>query len=420
MSIYRNIGLSVLSLLLAGCAPRVATSFWRIGTSADSTREGYAVLYEGKKMRHCYPITEWHDTLPSLQGGVGGRLDTYHSLHHHGIAVESELMAYRIYFDKKQTIDPYCKRKPQLELAQSHWYPNDSLLAEGYGDDILRVSGTVGVGSVKYWLSPLHGAGEELRSIGLPVAVRRTNKGGLVHFENVSERSERIVSQSRNSATIEVAVKGWQVPLNNSQLDDFSQLSTLNSQLVNLSVQYTMRAGHRDMRCDVYCSSPLHGGIEGGLCTGVQTIPAKGGWPTDTIVLPDGTIGLGNNSQLSIINCKLENGVLLASWGTDWPVNDSAKYAKETVGLGVFIPYPYAGTPVHDKQNNLCLLNLTGKAGLTAKRSYSGSGLTAQRSEMATAHFYLTVVGATKENHPVATTAEEWYAYLKNWVKRLK
>lgn len=388
-----------MGLLLAGCSPRVATSFWRIGTPADSTREGYAVLYEGKKMRHCYPVTEATDHfLPPLGGERGscGERGSYYAFHHHGVAVESELMAYRIYFDKKQTIDPYCKRKPQLELAQSHWYPNDRLLAESYGDDILRVSGTVGVGSVKYW-----------------------NGKKMVHFENVGERSERIVRQTKNSATIEVAIKGWQ-PISSHLGEDGRGL--------DLSVQYTMQAGHRDMRCDVYCSDTLSG-----LCTGVQTIPAKGGWPTDIIVLPDGTIGLGNNSQLSIINCQLENGVLLASWGTDWPVNDSAKYAKETVGLGVFIPHPYAGTPVHDKQNNLCLLNLIGKAAhttdqpesysdssLTAKRSYSESGPTAKRSEMATCHFYLTCCGATKENHPVATTAEEWFAYLRRWAKKLK
>ena len=355
---------ALAAVLFAGCSPRVATSFWRIGTPADSTREGYAVLYEGAKMRHCYPITEWKTT--------DEKEDVYHSLHHHGVAVESELMAYRIYFDKKQTIDPYCKCKPQLELAHSYWYPNDSLLAAGYGDDILRVSGTVGVGSVKYWNGKKH-----------------------AHIENIVERSQRIVKQTHNKATIEVAVKGWQVPLNNSQLDDFSQLSTLNSQLVNLSVQYTMKAGHRDLRCDVTISEAVEG-----LCTGVQTIPAKGGKDTVTIVLP--------------------NGVLLASWGTDWPVNDSAKYAKETVGLAVFIPKQFAGSLVHDKQNNLCLLNLTGKAGRTAKRSYSDSGLTAQRSEMATCHFYLTCCGATKENHPVARTAEEWYAYLRKWAKGLK
>ena len=325
--------------LLVSCSPRVATSFWRIGTPADSLREGYAILTEGAKVRHCYPITEWTDTMPNYVG----KGDTYHSLHHHGVAVESELMAYRIYFDKKQTIDPYCKKKPQLELAQSHWYPNDSLLALGYGDDILRVSGTVGVGSVKYW-----------------------NGKKQVHIEPVSERSQRIVSQSRTSATIEVAVKGWnpRTPRDPS----------VPSPLVDFTTRYTMQAGHRDMRCDVSLSEPVEG-----LCTGVQTIPAKGA-----------------DFQLSTFNFQLENGVLLASFGTDWPVNDSAKYAKETVGLAVFIPYPYAGDIVRDKQNLLCLLK--------------GS----------TPHFYLTCCGATKENHPVASSAEEWLTYLRRWAKGLK
>ena len=341
MSIYRNIGISLMSLLLAGCAPRVATSFWRIGTPADRIRPGYTLIHAEGKTRHCYPVTEWIST--------NEKEDVYHSLHHHGVAVENERMAYRIYFDKKQTIDPYCKRKPQLELAQSYWYPNDSLLAAGYGDDILRVSGTVGVGSVKYW-----------------------NGKKQVHIENVRERSQRIVSQSRNKATIEVAVKGWEVPE--------SQITNGGPQMVDLTVQYTLRAGHRDMRCDVFCSSPIEN-----LCTGVQTIPAKGGKDTVSIILP--------------------NGILLASWGTDWPVNDSAKYAKETVGLAVFIPKEYAGALVHDKQNNLCLLNL--------KSSDS-------KSQMATAHFYLTCCGATKENHPVATNATEWLIYLRRWAKNLK
>ena len=179
--------IAALAAVMCGCIsqPRVATSFWRIGTPADSLREGYAVLYEGKKMRHCYPITEWTEQLSPITNHQSPLPDTYHSLHHHGVAVESKLMAYRIYFDKKQTIDPYCKKKPQLELAQSYWYPNDSLLAEGYGDDILRVSGTVGVGSVKYWNGKKH-----------------------VHIEPVVERSQRIVSQKKDQATIEVGLAG--------------------------------------------------------------------------------------------------------------------------------------------------------------------------------------------------------------------
>ena len=299
-------------------------------------------------MRHCYPITEWTDTMPNYVG----KGDTYHSLHHHGVAVESELMAYRIYFDKKQTIDPYCKRKPQLELAQSYWYPNDSLLEAGYGDDILRVSGTVGVGSVKYW-----------------------NGKKMVHIEPVAERSQRIVTQKRNKATIEVAVKGWNPTALRSNSETVQQSegrsNSDSGQCIDFRVQYTIKAGHRDMRCDVNLSEAVEG-----LCTGVQTILAKGGKDTLSIILP--------------------NGVLLASWGTDWPVNDSAKYAKETVGLGVFIPKEFAGELVHDKQNNLCLLKGTKP------------------------HFYLTCCGATKENHPIATSATEWYAYLRRWASKLK
>lgn len=336
----KSVAVFLAAVILPSCAPRVATSFWKIGTPEDSILPGYTVIHAEGKTRHCYPVTEWKTT--------DEKEDVYHSLHHHGVAVESELMAYRIYFDKKQTIDPYCKRKPQLELAQSYWYPNDSLLAEGYGDDILRVSGTVGVGSVKYW------------------------NGKLYHIEDVGERQQRIVKKHRNKATIAVCDLDWTVP-------DGNQDDPEKRKVVDLNVEYTMRAGHRDMRCDVKASEPVEG-----LCTGVQTIPAKGGKDTISIILP--------------------NGVLLASWGTDWPVNDSAKYAKETVGLGVFIPKEYTGKLVHNKQNNLCLLNTL------PFREGHGVGC----------HFYLTCCGATKENHPVASSAEEWFAYLRRWAKSLK
>ena len=347
MSSSRHLVITILlGTLCVACQPRIATSFWCIGTPADSVRPGYTVIHAEGKTRHCYPITEWT---------ADPATDTYHQLHHHGVAVESELMAYRIYFDKKQTIDPYCKRQPQLELAQSYWYPNDSLLAAGYGDDILRVSGTVGVGSVKYW-----------------------NGTKMVHIEPIDERSQRIVKQTRNKATIEVSVRGWQVPTakrsySETVLQSEGRSYSDSGHVIDMTARYTLRAGHRDMRCDVSLSEPIEG-----LCTGVQFIPAK-----------------GQNPQSSILNLQLENGVLLASWGTDWPVNDSAKYAKETVGIAVFIPYPYAGDLVQDKQNNLCLLKGT------------------------QSHFYLTVCGATKENHPVATSATEWYQYLRRWAAKL-
>lgn len=331
----KKFSLGMMIVLLAGCNPQVATSFWRIGTPADSTKKGYTIIHAEGKTRHCYPVDEWK---------ADPAIDTYHQMHHHGVAVESDKMAYRIYFDKKQTIDPYCKRVPQLELATSYWYPNDSLLAAHYGDDILRVSSTVGVGSVKYWNGKKH-----------------------VHIEPVAERSQRIVKQSRKSATIEVAVEDWQV----------------EGKMVDMDVQYTIKSGHRDMRCDVYLSEEVEG-----LCTGVQMIPNNGKSPRSLD---------GSHDTIIVV----PNGTILASWGTDWPVNDSSKYAKETVGLAVFIPIENAGVPVRDKRNNLCLLKQA-----KAKEGYS-------------THFYLTCVGASKEDHPVASNATEWYAYLRKWAKKL-
>jgi hypothetical protein len=332
----KKFSLGMIIMLLAGCNPQVATSFWRIGTAADSTKKGYTIIHAEGKTRHCYPVKEWK---------ADPAIDTYHQMHHHGVAVESDKMAYRIYFDKKQTIDPYCKRVAQLELANSYWYPNDSLLAAHYGDDILRVSGTVGVGSVKYW-----------------------NRKKHIHIEPVAERSQRIIEQSRKSATIEVAVEDWQV----------------EGKIVDMDVQYTMQGGHRDMRCDVYLSEEVEG-----LCTGVQMIPNNGKSPRSLD---------GSHDTIIVV----PNGTILASWGTDWPVNDSTKFAKETVGLAVFIPRDYTGAPVRDKRNNLCLLKQA-----KAKEGYS-------------THFYLTCVGATKEDHPIASNAREWYAYLRKWAIRLK
>ena len=328
---------------------RVATSFWQIVNPAYSDTPGYRVLYEGQKERHCIPVTG------AFEPAWDPQYDTYHMFHHHGVAVESELMAYRIYFDKKQTIDVYCKRKPQLELAQSYWYPNDSLLAEGYGDDILRVGGTVGVGTVKYWNKKLY------------------------HIENAGERQQWIEQQTADTAVICVGDIDWEVP-------DGQRTMT------NLRACYTMYAGHRDMRCDVHVSAPLEG-----LCTGVQLIPKKGKenwWKEDF-------------SAYALIE-ESEAGVLLGSWGTDWPVNDTVKYAKETVGLGVFIPKTFAGTPVQDKSNNLFLLKTT---------EYIDPEDSIPDYQ---AHFYLTCCGATKENHPVATNAEEWFIYLREWASKLK
>lgn len=330
---YRYTYYILLSLLLCGLSAykvqaQVATSMWLRVSPADSTRAGYRVIEAEGQTRHIIPILEWT---------ASPETDTYHQLHHHGVAIESDLMAYRIYFDRKQTVDVYAKKTPRLELATSYWYPSDKQLAEHYGDDILRVSGTIGVGSVKPW-----------------------NGTKMIHIEPVESRSQRIVEQTADKAVMEVSVHGWHT----------------EGKVVDMTVRYTILAGHRDMTGEVFLSEPLDS-----LCTGVQLLP-QGGRIEEVPFLGELT--------------ETDNGILLGSWGTDWPVNDSIKYAKETVGLGVYIPAEYAYRPVHDKRNHLALFR---------PKTYL--------------RFYLTTV-SLKEDNPPAQNEQDFYAYLRQWKQRFE
>lgn len=123
------------------------------------------------------------DTVWSAQN------DMYHKLHHHGPAFESELAAYRIYFDDKQTVDTYGKRHPQLELERSNWYPTDEQMAAGFGYDNLRVSGSTGVGALKGW---------------------DAKKQKQTHITEYDRREARIIAKGALRTVVEMAVEGWQ------------------------------------------------------------------------------------------------------------------------------------------------------------------------------------------------------------------
>ena len=78
-------------------------------------------------------------------------VNPYNMLHHHGAAFENELVAYRIYFDHRQTVDIYGKYKQGLELKDTQFYPDKAQAAAGYGDDVLWVGNTFGLGTLRGW-----------------------------------------------------------------------------------------------------------------------------------------------------------------------------------------------------------------------------------------------------------------------------
>ena len=189
--------------------------------------------------------------------------DMYNALHHHGVAFESELMAYRIYFDNKSTIDLYGKKTPQLEIAQTGWYPTAEQLAAGYGDDILLVSGWVGAGAVKGWDGKKN-----------------------IHIDKFNKRTQRIITTGNVRTIVESVVEGW----------DYENKKT------DMTVRYSIYAKNRDAIVEVITSNDL-----ANIATGVQQIgkgklfnsdQLLGSWGAhfpqpDTVKYKRETVGLG-------------------------------------------------------------------------------------------------------------------------------
>ena len=156
--------------------------------------------------------------------------DMYNKLHHHGPAFESELAAYRVYFDKKQSIDLYGKKKKQLELAETMWYTTDEQLAAGYGHDNIRVFGSISVGVLKGWDS----------------ATRQA-----VHIEPMTRREARLVTSGPVRVIVDMRVEGWQYM----------------GKTINMTSRYILYAGHRDVKVENTIEGDSKGLV---FCTGVM------------------------------------------------------------------------------------------------------------------------------------------------------
>lgn len=259
-----------------------------------------------------------------------GASDTYNVQHHHGAAFESELVAYRIYFNEKQTTDLYGKFHKGLELEESQFYPTGEQLKRGFGDDVIKVNSSCGAGTLRGW------DGTQSTVIK-PVAVR----------------GQRILASGPVRTIVDAEVKGWQYQ---------------NKEL-NMINRYTLYAGHRDAQVDVLFDAPLDKEV---FCTGVQNITGHADMFSD------------------------HNG-LVASWGTDWPVNDTVKYKKETVGLATYIPKKYVVKETSDKENFLYTISAPGKSSFR----------------------YYTSFTSCKETFGYPDK-EKWFAYVQEWKKALE
>lgn len=260
-----------------------------------------------------------------------GTTDFYNMLYGHGPMFESELAAYRIYFNPKQTVDPYGKFKKGLELEESRFYPTDEQLAHGFGNDVLMVGNSCGIGTLKGWDSTK-----------------------ATHIEPVTFRTERILAYGPVRTITDVEVKGWQY----------------QGKELTMTNRYILYAGHRDLLVETFFDQPLE---EETFCTGVQNI--MGG---ETLSYSD-------------------HKGLIGSWGRYWPMTDTAKYAKETIGIATYVPQKYIREEVTDKDNFLYTLSAPGSNRF---------------------HHY-TMFASCKETFGYPTP-EAWFAYMQEWKEALE
>ena len=156
-----------------------------------------------------------HNNYISSITARGDCADPYNLQHHHGVSFESELNGIRIYFDKRQTLDLYGKNMKRLELQQTQFYTSPEQKKEGYGDDVLWVGQTFGLGAFRGW-----------------------DGKAPTMIDPVKSRTQRIVSYGPLRTIVEVEDRGWKA-------------DSLKPAL-NMTLRYTQYAGHRDTDVDVF------------------------------------------------------------------------------------------------------------------------------------------------------------------------
>ena len=156
-----------------------------------------------------------HDNFIESITARGDCANSYNLQHHHGVDFESELNGIRIYFDKRQTLDLYGKFKKRLELRDTQFYTSSEQKNQNYGDDVLWVGNTFGLGAFRGW------DGKEPTMI-----------------DPVRSRTQRIISYGPLRTIVEIVDRGWKAS------------STLSP--INMTLRYTQYAGHRDTDVDVF------------------------------------------------------------------------------------------------------------------------------------------------------------------------
>ena len=250
-----------------------------------------------------------HDNFIESITARGDCANSYNLQHHHGVDFESELNGIRIYFDKRQTLDLYGKFQKRLELKKTQFYTSAEQKAEGYGDDVLWVGNTFGLGAFRGW------DGKEPTMI-----------------DPVRSRTQRIISYGPLRTIVELVDRGWAYPVN------------AKSQKLNMTIRYTQYAGHRDTDVDVFFNHDV-----------------------SSLLFSTGVINVKGSEEFS------DHQGLRACWGTDYPSTDTVKWSRETVGLGICIPRQHIVSEESANKDNYAFVVKSDGSHLNYKVTYTSA-----------------------------------------------
>lgn len=230
-----------------------------------------------------------HDLLISALTADRGTASLFSLVHQHGPAFENDYGAFRIYFDQRQTVDLYGKQRKGLELRDTQFYPTKEQKAAGYGDDVLWVGNSYGLGALRGWDGQ-----------------RQTMLDDLDH------RSMRVVATGPVRSIVEVKDLGW---------------NTRNAgrKPISATTRYTVWEGRRDCAIDVKFSQ---------TATGYR--------------FATGLVNVSGSTEHS--DHKGLRGCWGTAWPRG--ERDTLNSQRETVGLAICIPSEYVAEelPANDEE----------------------------------------------------------------------
>jgi len=127
-------------------------------------------------------------TIQRLRSDYPKRTAAKFAMKFDGLGWESEATAWRIYFDKRNAIDVWGKRRPGLYLEMFGAPEYVYNLESPFGRDIYRIGDAIGIGAVAALVN-----------------------GKAERVADVAERKWRIISAGSVRVIVEMTYKGWKV-----------------------------------------------------------------------------------------------------------------------------------------------------------------------------------------------------------------